>query len=135
MERLDAYTEITGITGVIDFAFGEYRLQPTETPLTYTQTNPRTLQPTAIANASLTVGSFNVLNYFNGDGNGGGFPTARGADTLQEFVRQSDKIANAINTMKTDVMGLMEIENDGFGADSAIAELVGQINSRDAMNN
>ena len=29
----------------------------------------------------LKVASFNVLNFFNGDGLGGGFPTARGANT------------------------------------------------------
>ena len=34
---------------------------------------------------NLKVASFNVLNYFNGDGLGGGFPTPRGANTPVEF--------------------------------------------------
>lgn len=127
-------TGIAQLIGVVDFAYGEYRVQPTVLPLTYVASNPRRDQPAPMPGARLLVGSFNVLNYFNGDGNGGGFPTSRGANTLEEFQRQSDKIANAISTMKADVLGLMELENDGFGSTSAIATLVGQVNLRDANN-
>ena len=38
----------------------------------------------------------NVLNYFNGDGTGGGFPTARGAETPFELDRQEAKIVAAL---------------------------------------
>ncbi len=64
-----------------------------------------------------------MLNYFNGDGLGGGFPTARGADTAEELSRQTAKLVSAINGLDSDIVGLMEIENDGYGASSAIAEL------------
>ena len=66
-----------------------------------------------------------MLNYFNGDGVGGGFPTSRGADTPSEFTRQRDKTIAAIVAIDADVVGLMEIENDyDDGSLSAIADLV-----------
>ena len=46
-----------------------------------------TLAPDVIS-GSLKVAAFNVLNYFNGDGQGGGFPTSRGANSAVEFDRQ-----------------------------------------------
>jgi uncharacterized protein len=80
----------------------------------------------------LRVASFNVLNYFNGDGIGGGFPTARGADTPAEFARQQAKIVAAMVGLNADVMGLLEIENDGFGPTSAIQSLVNALNAATA---
>lgn len=58
-----------------------------------------------------------------------GFPTERGADTQEEFTRQRDKIVAAILAMEADVIGLMEIENDGYGESSAIADLVNTLNA------
>jgi len=72
---------VNGVSGVLHYAFSAYRIQPTEMP-TFVVSNARTATPPAM-NARLKVASFNVLNYFNGDGLGGGFPTARGASTLQ----------------------------------------------------
>src|SRR5690606_391896 len=40
-----------------------------------------------------------------------------------EFERQKAKILTALSQLDADVIGLMEIENDGYGNDSAIAEL------------
>lgn len=117
---------VAGLTGVMDFGFDEYRIQPTQTPNFNQASNPR---PAPLSRqGALRIASFNVLNYFNGDGAGGGFPTSRGADTAEEFERQSDKIVSAIVDLNADVIGLMEIENDGFGSQSAIAELVDRIN-------
>ncbi|MGD8567423.1 MAG: ExeM/NucH family extracellular endonuclease [Gammaproteobacteria bacterium] len=117
---------VTGVTGVMHFAFDYYRIHPTQTPA-FVQSNARTSEPASIG-GSLKVASFNVLNYFNGDGQGGGFPTSRGADTVQEFNRQRDKIIAAISSMNADIVGLMEIENDGYGSNSAIADLVNGLN-------
>jgi predicted extracellular nuclease len=75
------------------------------------------------------VASFNVLNYFNGDGTGGGFPTSRGADSLAEFTRQQAKIVSALAGLNADIVGLIEIENDGYGPLSAIASLVNALNA------
>jgi len=115
----------TGVTGVLGFGFSAYRLQPTATPTFDYAARPDV--PTVGGNVK--VGSFNVLNYFNGDGGGGGFPTSRGADTAAEFSRQRDKIIAAIVQLNADVVGLIEIENDGDGPNSAIADLVNGLNA------
>lgn len=107
----------------------EYRVRTT-TGATFTSLNPRPAAPASVGSgADVYVASFNVLNYFNGNGSGGGFPTARGANTLAEFNRQRDKIIQAIVTLNADVIGLMEIENDGYTANSAIADLVNGLNA------
>ncbi len=119
---------VDGVVGVMDYSFSAYRVQPTQMP-TFTSTNPRTSAPQLPGTGNIRVASFNVLNYFNGDGQGGGFPTARGADTFDEFQRQRDKIINAILAMDADIIGIMEIENDGFGSNSAIQDLVDGLNA------
>jgi uncharacterized protein len=116
------------LTGVMGYAYGEYRVHPTQTPLFESAANPRSDRPDPVG-GRLKVASFNVLNYFNGDGLGGGFPTARGAHSAFEFSRQRDKIIAAILAMQADVVGLMEIENDGYGDNSAIADLVKALNA------
>lgn len=118
---------VTGATGVLSYGFGAYRLEPTQV-LNFAADNARPAVPAADATAALKVASFNVLNFFNGDGLGGGFPTARGANTQQEFTRQRDKIVKAIYELNAEVLGLMEIENDGYAATGAIADLVAGLN-------
>lgn len=118
---------VAGVQGVLAYDFGEYRVIPTQAPA-FVHSNPRPAAPVAPAGTNLKVASFNVLNYFNGDGLGGGFPTSRGADTAAEFQRQTAKTASAILGLNADVIGLTEIENDGYGPNSAIAELVQALN-------
>ncbi|MCQ8103495.1 ExeM/NucH family extracellular endonuclease [Methylomonas sp. SURF-2] len=120
---------VTGAVGILAYDFGAYRLQPTQA-LQFGNSHPRPSAPLADANASLKVASFNVLNYFNGNGAGGGFPTSRGANSPLEFARQRAKIVNALAGLNADIVGLMEIENDGYGADSAIADLVNGLNQQ-----
>ena len=119
---------VTGITGVLGFGFSFYRLQPTVAPV-FAGANPRTAAPSLPGTGSLRVASFNVLNYFNGNGTGGGFPTSRGAETAAEFSRQRAKIISALGIIRPDVVGLIEIENDGYGSTSAIADLVNGLNA------
>jgi predicted extracellular nuclease len=76
----------------------------------------------------LRAASFNVLNYFNGNGRGRGFPTLRGASTLEELTRQRDKLVAAIAALEPDVAALMELENDGYGDRSSLVELVEALN-------
>ncbi|MBD0412330.1 ExeM/NucH family extracellular endonuclease [Pseudoalteromonas distincta] len=125
---------VNTITGALAYSFGLYRIHPTLAP-SFIATNAREDAPELNAEADLRVASFNVLNYFNGDGQGGGFPTSRGADTEAEFIRQEAKIVSAISAIEADVVGLMEIENDGFGEFSAIASLVDALNDADSANN
>lgn len=117
----------TDLSGVMHYGFSQYRIMPTQT-VNFVANNPRTLAPDVV-DADIKVASFNVLNYFNGDGIGGGFPTDRGADTASEFTRQKAKIVSAMQAIDSDVYGLMEIENDGFASTSAIADLVNGLNS------
>ena len=132
---LRAGDTVAGLTGVIDYGLittpsdpiYHYRLHPTEEPVSFTRVNERTAAPEGVGGV-IKIASFNVLNYFNGDGLGGGFPTSRGANSPEEFTRQRDKIISAIIAMDADVIGLMEIENDGYGPYSAIADLVNGLN-------
>ncbi len=53
----------------------------------------------------------------------------RGADTITEFDRQWPKTVAAILAADPDVLGINEIENDGYGPDSSIADLVARLNA------
>jgi predicted extracellular nuclease len=117
-----------GLDGVMDYRFSTYRIQPVG-PVSFTHSNPRTAAPEP-AGGNLKIASFNVLNYFNGDGLGGGFPTERGAETQFELDRQRAKEVAALSAMNADIVGLMEMENDA-GPNSAVADLVRGLN--DAM--
>jgi uncharacterized protein len=121
---------IAGLTGVLGFGFSNYRIQPTIAPVFNYE--PRPALPDV--GGGLKVATFNVLNYFNGDGAGGGFPTSRGADSASEFARQRVKIISAIRELNADVVGLIEIENDGDGANSAIVDLVNGLNTAIGSN-
>jgi predicted extracellular nuclease len=116
---------LPGLTGVMDYRFGGYRIQPVG-PISFNHTNPRTPAPAPVG-GNLKVASFNVLNFFNGNGLGGGFPTARGANTQVELDRQKAKEVSALKAMNADIVGLMEIENDA-PPNSAIEELVAGLN-------
>jgi uncharacterized protein len=110
---------VENVTGVLDFAFGLYRIQPTQ-GAGYAATNPRPAQPDDVG-GELTVASFNVLNYFTSIGTGDAF---RGANTVEEFERQRTKIIAAITELDADVVGLIEIENN----EAAIEDLVNGLN-------
>ncbi|GMQ98064.1 MAG: hypothetical protein BMS9Abin17_0569 [Acidimicrobiia bacterium] len=122
---------VTDVTGVIDYAFGKYKIQPTA-GATYTAVNPRQASPDPVG-GSLAVATFNVLNYFTTLDDSGAIcgPDAdqgcRGADNADEFTRQRDKIISALATMDADVVGLMEIEN--HATDAALVDLVTGLNA------
>lgn len=123
---LRAGSTVDNLKGIFSYGFSEYRLIPTAAPsFTYA---PVDALPT-FDNANLVVASFNVLNYFNGNGNGGGFPTSRGASNFADFEKQSQKIVAALKEMDADVVGLIEIENEeDAGNISAIETLVTELN-------
>src|SRR5690606_13472694 len=77
----------------------------------------------------LRVASFNLENYFNGNGRGGGFPTPRGARSRADLERQQAKLISALVGLRADVAGLLEVENDGYGRHSALAQLVDALNA------
>ncbi|WP_447553452.1 ExeM/NucH family extracellular endonuclease [Vreelandella sp. EE22] len=130
-DRLDT------LEGVLDFSFGEWKVQNVEGLDFYGDDRPATPDMDALGDASVKVASFNVLNYFNTLGDSGERTqtldgtthSPRGADNAEEFARQEAKIVEAINTSGADVLGLMEIENNGYGEDSALASLVNALNA------
>ncbi|WP_426193659.1 ExeM/NucH family extracellular endonuclease [Massilia sp. DWR3-1-1] len=135
------------LTGVIDLgsvggtpAKALYKLQPTEA-VTFSRDNARPTAP-SFAPGNVKVASANVLNFFttftngasvlaSGTGNTCSLGTTnlksncRGADNLVEFTRQRDKIVNSLKMIDADVVGLMEIQNNGEGA---VGYLVEQLN-------
>jgi predicted extracellular nuclease len=124
---------VSEVTGVLTYSFNgwsrtdAYRVHPTE-PVELVASNPRPRTPPQVG-GSVQVASFNVLNFFNGDGLGDGFPTSRGADDEFELDRQRAKLVNAITRLDAEVLGFIEIENDD-GPNSALAELVAALNAQ-----
>lgn len=145
---LRAGDTVASLTGVVDYGlatssntgFGDWKIHPTQ-PVVFTRVNTRTSAPLAVG-GTVKVASFNVLNYFTTFTNGatasgqtgqgctlGGATSAancRGADNAAEFTRQRDKVIAAITAMDADVVGLMEMQNNGT---TAIANLVSGLNA------
>ncbi|MCB0035149.1 MAG: ExeM/NucH family extracellular endonuclease, partial [Anaerolineales bacterium] len=104
---------ISGLTGVLHWSFAgqsgtdAWRVRPVDGTFNYdfTANNTRTTAPDPVG-GSLKVASFNVLNYFT-------TLDSRGADSTAELDRQRAKTAAAICAMDADIVGLIEIENNG----------------------
>lgn len=110
---------ISDLEGVIvNSGLGKYRLEPIQaSSVKFTNNNPRTAKPDSFAH-EISISSFNVLNYFT-DLN------ERGADSPEEFERQTAKLLAALSAIDADVFGLIEIENDG---NKTIAALTKSLN-------
>ncbi|ELB2830556.1 TPA: ExeM/NucH family extracellular endonuclease [Vibrio alginolyticus] len=131
-------SRVEGLQGVVAYSYNEYRLIATnEVNNTNFVTSGEGFDVArkdapAIADSDLRIASFNVLNYFNSVADSGHEnPTGqnRGATNLDEFLIQQAKIVAAMNKMDADVIGLMEVENNGFGDGSAIQNLVDALNA------
>jgi predicted extracellular nuclease len=143
----------TGIVGVLNYTWAgnsasgnAYRIRPVNALDGYVNFEPTNPRPTSAPDVGggVKVVGMNLLNYFNtfdglpdntdncSLGVGGGSTDCRGADTQAEFDRQWPKTVAAILAMNPDVIGVNEIENDGYGPTSAIAYLVDQLNAATA---
>ncbi|EPO0009414.1 ExeM/NucH family extracellular endonuclease [Vibrio alginolyticus] len=131
-------SRVEGLQGVVAYSYNEYRLIATnEVDNTNFVTSGEGFDVArkdapAIADSDLRIASFNVLNYFNSVADSGHEnPTGqnRGATNLDEFLIQQAKIVAAMNKMDADIIGLMEVENNGFGDGSAIQNLVDALNA------
>ena len=113
---------VANVTGIMDFSFGIYRIQPTQ-GADYVNANPRPAAPEDVE-GRLHIASMNTLNFFltldttnsdTGPGPCGGNANldCRGADANQplEFTRQRDKLIAALSGLNADVIGLNELEN------------------------
>ncbi|MEU8356468.1 ExeM/NucH family extracellular endonuclease [Nonomuraea sp. NPDC048882] len=104
-----------GVTGVLGYGFGSYRLQPTK-PVSYLNANPRPPKPFPVV-GNVKVASFNTLNWFTTLG-------SRGASNAVEQQRQLTKLVAALKGLNADAVALMEVENNGQTALQALVDAV-----------
>jgi len=117
--------QLRGVEGVVDERHGSVRLQlaqPLELPMLKRAGPPQ-------VPGTLKIAAFNLENFFNGDGHGGGFPTPRGAKTPALLQAQLAKLIATVRGLDADVAALMELENDGYGPDSSLAQFVAALNA------
>jgi len=118
-------TSIENITGVLAHDGYDLRIALQSA----TAGPPVSLPTPSPATTGLTrIVGMNLHNYFNGDGKGKGFPTPRGAETEDEFQQQRDRIGAAIKVLDPHIIGVMELENDGFGRNSAAQDFISLAN-------
>jgi len=133
----------TGIVGVMTFTFGgqaaspnAFRIRPINAldgHIEFVAVNDRPGEAVAV-DGNVRVAALNLLNYFNSfsgctNGVGGVATGCRGAENATEFARQVPKTVAAILGLGADVVGVNEIENDGYGPTSSIAHLVNALNA------
>jgi len=130
---------VIGMEGVIsyDSSNDTYTLtvSNTLTSANFTHNSDRENSP-SLASVSddeieIKVATQNLLNFFNSPygGDANSFGDNRGADDESEYEKQLTKLVAAVSGLDADIIGLMEIENNGFGNNSAIQTLVDEINS------
>jgi uncharacterized protein len=144
----------TGATGVLTYTWAgnaasgnAFRLRPQNALGGGVRFDPSNPRPDAAParTGTLRTGSMNLLNFFNtfdgasssppfacSQGVGGPLVDCRGADDAGEFARQWPKTVQAVLGTQADVLGLVEVENDGYGPDSALAFLVDRLNDATA---
>jgi predicted extracellular nuclease len=122
---LRAGSTLSGVVGVVDHRFGGYRLQASHA----VESVVHAARPEAPkVEGDVRIAGMNLLNLFNGDGRGGGFPTERGAQNAEAYQRQLAKHVATITALNPHLIAAQELENDGFGAESAIRELAKALN-------
>jgi uncharacterized protein len=133
---------VTGLVGVLNYTWAgnsasgnAYRIRPVNAMsggAFFEPVNPRPSVAPAVG-GSLRIAGANVLNYYNTfsecrDGLTGELDNCRGASDAVEFERQAAKTVAELLATQADVIGLIEIENDGYGPASAIQDLVNRLN-------
>ena len=140
---------LDSVTGVIDFGLTtsstsgavSYRIQPVAAP-SFARTNPRVATP-QVSGGNVRIASANVLNFFTtftdgtnylgqtgqgcSLGNSVSKSNCRGADNLVEFQRQRAKTVANLSGLNADVIGLMEIQNNG---ETTVQHLVDLLNAQ-----
>jgi predicted extracellular nuclease len=148
---------VTGLTGVLTWTWAghsasgdAWRVRPTGALGGVASFEARNLRPPLPprvegeqAGETLRVASLNLLNYFNtfndriastpGCLPSGTDADCRGAESAFEFERQSAKTVRTLLGLDADVVALIEIENDGYGATSTLSDLVARLNAATAQ--
>lgn len=109
---------VSNVRGPLTWSANAWRVHPDATP-GFVASNSRPAAPAAVG-GDLRVASLNVLNFFT-------TLNQRGANTSAELTRQRAKLVEAIAGLDADVLGLMEIENNGT---VALADLAAAVNAR-----
>lgn len=127
-------TQLSEVNGVLDQRNGSYRVHPAGRLDAVQAPRPESAPDVS---GGLRIATFNLQNYFNGDGDGKGegFPTERGATDAEELNRQRAKILSALKAMDADVYSVIEVENDGYDKQSAIEELTSKLNQSRGRRN
>ncbi len=119
-----------------------YRVRPVNAlggTIDFVPANPRPASAPEVGGTTRVVG-MNLLNFFNTldvagincrAGVAGAPIDCRGANTAAEFDRQWRKTVAAVSGTQADVVAFMELENDGYGPDSAVQFLVDRLNDKD----
>ncbi|MDI9243701.1 ExeM/NucH family extracellular endonuclease [Marinobacter sp. CHS3-4] len=113
---------LTNLTGVLDYRFGHWRLQPTSQPR-LSKPSMRPEAPARSDGSNLRVVSLNLGNFFNGKGSDRSFEQSRGARHSQQFAVQKARLVTMLSRLDADIIAASEMENDHYKRDSAIAEL------------
>lgn len=121
--------QVLNVEGIVHQDERGYRLLPTQQP-SFVNANPRPNKPLATGENELRIASYNVLNFFTGHGQEKPFPTRRGARTPEELARQQAKLVQALVALDADIIGLLELENNGYNTGSAIATLLAAVNQQ-----
>lgn len=121
---------VAPVTGVLDYAFGAYKIQPTK-QVQYTAAGSLRVPGIQGLKGQIKVATFNIENFFTTIDNGKEIcgPQkswgCRGADSPKEFQRQLDKTVSVVNQSGADVVALQELENDD---DASVKALVAELN-------
>ncbi len=122
---------ISGVVGIIHYSKGSggrgtdgWRIEPTGHNV-FNSENPKIEKP--LVAGQLQIASFNVLNFFSTVDDGKTTCKCRGADSSLELNRQLDKTVTALKLMDSDIIGLIELENN---TDESIAMIVNALNAR-----
>lgn len=132
---------INGLTGVLDYQWAgnsasgaTWRIRGVEDgDNQFVSSGPRDASPDPVG-GSLVVTSLNVLNYFttldDGTLTANGLEP-RGANTADEFARQTEKLLTALVEIDADLFSLVELENNFLpgAAGNALEYLTNQLNT------
>ncbi len=140
---------VAGAVGVMTYTWAgnsaspnAYRLRPIGAmngSAQFTAANERPTSAPAVGGHVRVVG-MNLLNFFNTldvtatscrGGLTGDLMACRGAETQAELDRQVPKTVAAVSGTGADVVAFMEMENDGYGPNSAVQFLVDKLNAKD----
>lgn len=105
---VDAGTQVSGMTGVLDYFSGTWALLPDNGTVTVSGGKTPTATPDP-AYDQITIGAFNLLRFFDEVNNANGAPTLQAAALDKRLTKTSLAICDSIKA--PDILGVVEVEN------------------------